>query len=55
MPHDRKNKYTKRRRTAAYETFPLAQAKKINPADNTTIPPIQGVQDAKDWVDYNKK
>lgn len=45
----------KNRGLKAFSTFPLADDFKKDPKTNTTEPSDRDVEEAKDWVDFNKK
>ena len=36
-------------------TFCLADAEQVDPESGTSIPSESGVEEAKDWVEHNKK
>ncbi len=38
-----------------FQTFPLMDAAERQESDKVTIPPVAGVKEAKDWVDFNEK
>ncbi len=40
---------------SAFKTFPLANADERDPKTNAAIPSIDDVEEAKSWVDFNKK
>ena len=38
-----------------HQTYALSDVKYVSPDSRTTIPTEEGVEEAKDWVDTNKK
>ena len=38
-----------------FKTFPLADVAEVQDTDNVAIPSVDGVKEAKDWVDFNEK
>ncbi|MBN7772794.1 CDIF630_02480 family spore surface protein [Clostridium aminobutyricum] len=38
-----------------FSTFPLADVSTIEKDSNVTIPTDDGVEEVKDWVDFNEK
>lgn len=38
-----------------FATFPLADNAAKNTVDNATIPSVEAVTEAKEWVDFNEK
>lgn len=44
-----------KKKPSAFEMFPLAETGKRDPVTNTTTPPRESIEAAKEWVDFNQK
>ena len=47
-------KKPKKKETKAYQTNPITQAQRREPQSNVGVPSEMDVNEAKDWVDFNK-